>query len=478
VTAQRVLMAVVCFGLVSCKTTRLEESEVSGAPPATGTNDVVELNSSVTLTGIWDFEIKKGTSRCVDMVDKVTSSPYFNGMINFIPTFYYRVAHNGPKVAVPEVQSSLDPEKELTLVHARDFCVLRDAQKCEPLTKEVVETFQEGMTQCFARAVEKGAGISVVPHLDDGERLGHWRNTVVFDPFPSGDPECKNDYSSYYCGFLRPLALALKVARRSNTPTYMATQGEMGATVFTHPGKHGQLIRLLRHTIARVDGTVDPSGGSVRTGVNLNFNVIFGLVPPEKISQDGVRYLLSESTFLGISAYPIIVRQEGDVKSWQFDKAFEIFNKELSEIDLNLRDFGNLELHFSEVGLGGSHDGKSPAKTGESALSSPWYGVHGPYDKGSDPWVTADLRKARYDFYCGLIHYLAKAKTRSWPVKRAFLWSLTSWDVQGIYPASTNDQGSYADPTISQMIASYNREGTSQCEKNSPPAVSENLADQ
>jgi hypothetical protein len=326
--------------------------------------------------------------------------------------------------------------------------------------------------------VEKGAGISVIPHLDDGDRLGHWRNTVVFDPFPKGDPECKNDYSSYYCGFLRPLALALKEARRANTPTYMATQGEMGATVFAYPGKHGQLVRLLRHTIAGIDGTVDPSAGTVRTGINLNFNVIYGLVPPEKISRDGVRYLLGESTFLGVSAYPIIKRKDGDVKSWQFDKAFEILNQELSEIDLSLRDFKNLELHFSEVGIGGSHDGKNPTKLGDAALASPWYGVHGPYSREKDPWVTPDMRTARYDFYCALVHYLAKANTRSWPVKRAFLWGLTSWDVQGVYPASTNEEGSYADPTIMQMIESYNRQGTSQCEKNSPSSGKDDLVDQ
>lgn len=454
----------VCLWL-GCKTSRHADNQASlegskGADP-----QAVALNSSVSLMGIWDYELKNGTSRCIEMVEKATTSPHANLMINFIPTYHFRVENPARKSATPSVQSDSGSNGDQALVKARQICVLRDESTCVFLNAETATTLREGMTKCFAKAVEKGAGLSVVPHLDDGDRLGQWRNMVIFDPFPGGDPECKEGASDYYCGFLRPLAQALHAARRQDTPTYMTTQGEMGATVFTYPGKHGQLVRLLKQIIRGGEGKIDPAADSVRTGINLNYNAIFGLVAPDSISQKGVRYLLDGSSFLGISAYSSAIRVNGIIEPWQFDKGFESVNMELQKINLNLRWFKNLELHFSEVGLGGGHDGKSPAKTSDQVLAVPWYGVHGPYAAAKDPWTTPDMRQTRFDYYCSLMQYLAKAPSRSWPIQHAFLWNLTSWDVQGIYPDSTTAEGTYADAQIGDAIAAYNLTGQAACKK-------------
>lgn len=44
----------------------------------------------------------------------------------------------------------------------------------------------------------------------------------------------------------------------------------------------------------------------------------------------------------------------------------------------------------------------------------------------------------------------------SFRVSGVFIWSMASWDVLGIYPESTTDQGSYMDPEILAAVQTYN----------------------
>lgn len=37
-----------------------------------------------------------------------------------------------------------------------------------------------------------------------------------------------------------------------------------------------------------------------------------------------------------------------------------------------------------------------------------------------------------------------------------FVWSMASWDVLGVYPESTNSQGSYRDDDIVAAVQAYN----------------------
>jgi hypothetical protein len=243
----------------------------------------------------------------------------------------------------------------------------------------------------------------------------------------------------------------------------MSTQGEMGATVFAFPGKHGQLVRILRQIILGVTSEEGAQDSLVRTGVNLNFNETFGLIPPKNVDPKGVQFLLGGSTYLGISAYAPLRRDQGEIRPWRFNQNFEMFNRELLQLGINLRWYKNLELHLSEVGLGGSPDGEAPAKNDLEALGTPYYGIHGPYEVDRDPWQSPALKKTRFDYHCALLNYLAKPSLQSWSIKHAFLWNLASWDVQGLYPSSSGPTGSYADSKIANMIGLYNRTGTHSC---------------
>jgi hypothetical protein len=130
-------------------------------------------------------------------------------------------------------------------------------------------------------------------------------------------------------------------------------------------------------------------------------------------------------------------------------------------------------LLLSEYGLGGgtSNNGSTPAVTAAEAAATPFFGVFGAYNRTTDPWVTwapeatlVETRAFRRHFFvqtsrCGVragcwlrawsearllaaamyLSLLARPLRRwmmaggslSYPVHALFLWSMSSWDVQG-----------------------------------------------
>jgi hypothetical protein len=61
-------------------------------------------------------------------------------------------------------------------------------------------------------------------------------------------------------------------------------------------------------------------------------------------------------------------------------------------------------------------------------------------------------------FYQKSLEYLRYDRTYKYRVDAAFLWNLSSWDIQGIYPSSRSQDGSYQDPVVIDMINRHNAE--------------------
>lgn len=69
----------------------------------------------------------------------------------------------------------------------RYFCYDRvftpNGATCTPATAASIAEFRDAHAACFKYAFERGiVRISITPHIDDGNGLGGWRQTIVFDP--------------------------------------------------------------------------------------------------------------------------------------------------------------------------------------------------------------------------------------------------------------------------------------------------------
>jgi len=112
---------------------------------------------------------------------------------------------------------------------------------------------------------------------------------------------------------------------------------------------------------------------------------------------------------------------------------------------------------MSEYGLGGgmSGDYKTPASYPSIVAASPYWGVDGAYDSGKDPWNRGGNRDFLRRYYDLTVQY-AKRGGVNYPVSAIFLWNIISYDVLGIHPLSTTNQGSYRDYQVSQTLADHN----------------------
>lgn len=69
----------------------------------------------------------------------------------------------------------------------RYFCYDRvfgsNGATCTPATAASIAEFRDAHAACFKYAFDRGiVRISITPHIDDGNGLGGWRQTIVFDP--------------------------------------------------------------------------------------------------------------------------------------------------------------------------------------------------------------------------------------------------------------------------------------------------------
>jgi hypothetical protein len=103
-------------------------------------------------------------------------------------------------------------------------------------------------------------------------------------------------------------------------------------------------------------------------------------------------------------------------------------------------------MHFSEVGIGGGHDGEVTSDPAEAVLT-PWEGSSNPRE---NPWRDEAMRDLRRQYHRALLDFLAQ-QPAPWRVTAAFFWSMGSWDPHG----TRNPE--FADGEIIEAIERHNR---------------------
>jgi hypothetical protein len=197
---------------------------------------------------------------------------------------------------------------------------------------------------------------------------------------------------------------------------------------------------------------------------------------PEIIAAN-VRDLLSAKLdFLGISAY--FPYSSANLDLSEFEASAGQVAKDLSTLagGMNLATLattGKLELHYSEFGIGCGVDGKNElSPTADLCANKPWAGIIGMYSAGNDPWKRTDLASFRTNFHHKAVDWLSRAGSpTTYKISEVFIWSMSSWDVLGLYP----DSMGYRDVAIARKIAAHDTavqaaqvckyKGAQECEK-------------
>ena len=90
------------------------------------------------------------------------------------------------------------------------------ASECKAATPDLIAEFRDQLTTCFEHAVHRGFDIRVISHVDDGTKMGEWRNTLKLDPLHRYMSHGAEQYS-YTEAVLFPVADALVRAARNHT---------------------------------------------------------------------------------------------------------------------------------------------------------------------------------------------------------------------------------------------------------------------
>lgn len=337
---------------------------------------------------------------------------------------------------------------------------------CMPFNKTAIDFFRNGMQTCLQQAKDMGFDVLISPHLDDATKTDHWRNMVQYDPYAK-DP---HGYS-YHDIMVAPLVDAVEaVYKDSGRTVWLGLQGEMGATVFFYPH---QYKRMAQDVQARL------GGGTMKVGVLLNNDFVPGvltreILPPgepgpgplkpfsqwpqgEQLLRANPKPLFDVVDFIAMSNY---VRVPANLVARDLEGDIVNFSQEMDILGLDVKkmiDGGKIFL-VSEHGVGGglSKCGNVTARTGEQVGKYPSLGIHFNYKKNMDPWQNSGPRDFRRRFYEATSEWLQKSETFTYRVDGLFLWNLVSWDVQGIHPASSSEEGTFSDDLIIALIQKHN----------------------
>jgi len=352
----------------------------------------VSLNSSIILFGEHDF------NNCSRQVQKAIT--FGNTKLQLIPTLY----------------ADLNENQVLGYYY-------RDAKyRYQKVNHQWIKSFTDQMNKCIQYAYSKKIQITITPHLDDKDGIV-WRNKFIFDPLM--------DYQghSYYSIMLAPLA---QVSSHKNL--YLNLSGEMGTSLYNYPHSYIEIMNKLKSM-------------PFKKGISLNYNNQFGSSHRFK---KAIASFLKKLDFIGFSNYFSVPKYctKGDFQQHLLRFLAPLYS---------YRKYLPKKIHMTEVGLGGNSStsrNNFPAKTAYAAAQTPHSGIWGKYVLSNDPWKISSLKEMRIRYYNGLLSYLEVVKRRpKFHITHAFLWSLNSWDVQGLYSTSTK----YRDHEISQSIIEHNQ---------------------
>jgi hypothetical protein len=466
--------------------------------------NIPEIGASIMVLGKYDWEVwryannsanssannsaKRPWSRCLDQLwraQRIGSS-----VLNFVVTSHW---------LPPPAGRASNARGAVAL-----YCVMDGTEghhACIPWTPALVANFRDSLALCFAEAMRGGLTVSVRPHLDDASPARAWRDGLAFDPLA--------DYGgwSYKQIMLNPvadaLALALKETRaereRAAKPAkvYFSLQGEMGVTIARFPASWATLADEMRARVLRGGGDqggddkVVPSKNDdvdddvdVLVGIGINFTGLFkeaqaaslGAFPifgwllagpaanrpspavaaPNTASSSVKSLIEGKIDFLGLSAYAPMTGAGFALNEFE-NAAFNVRDNLASYgVDLlKLVNSGAIELHYSELGLGGAgRDSRGmPAPTAREAARALFAGVdaaRGVFVARLNPWAVPTLRAFAVEFYTKLSVWLAAGSTnKTFKVSKVFIWSHGSFDVLGIVSFFLRSAGA---PSLSLLL--------------------------
>ncbi len=320
-------------------------------------------------------------------------------------------------------------------LHIKNFGQMRGKELgYQPYDEATRQQLKESLRETFARMVEHGMAIYILPHIDAGGEVQEWRNWVDFDP-----QESYGGYS-YEHLLLDTIAAALAETIKPDTHVEFALSGEMGTSLFRYPVSYQKIIEHLR---AR------PELAHVRIGMSLNHNKIAGEENPSGAAdiqlsgetRQQLQDVINSCDFVGMSFYrPVSLPPQAD----DFVRGVNQFMSEFERYGLQVPT--SKPLHFSEVGIGGGHEEGDSTSDPAKAVESPWAGTA---DPRQNPWRNAEMIAMRRQYHEALLSFLAKQPAR-WRVSAAFLWSMGSWN------PLDGRRGDFTDPEIVAAVEKHN----------------------
>lgn len=432
---------------------------------ADGHCKVIPLSSSIDLIGAQDYVLQGHTSHCIEMVDRAAGQ--INTRLNFAPVLFW----------VDRTVKSPTPSQTSKISY---FCFQRYVQsdgtvKCQPATQTDIDAFQEGMHACFARAVQHRMAIHISPQLNDGTGQAAWQNLLNLNPLTEYE-----DFS-YIQVMLYPLAHAINGAVHEGTQVYFTLQGQMGSSLFYHPLEYLQAAGTLHHIMH--EGLPAEWPEFIRFGISLNYNKVCGCILTDvadpasyiqlfpaafrsvvhKFDFEILRELFDRTDFISISgAAPL----SAEFSIEQLQGNFELFATELLVFGIDVyqrRLDRTLQLHWTDIGIDDffSVAGQVGLVAGAEHPSG------GVVDNQQEVEHLLSLRdvnttdfsisSAVLSFYTQATHFLWHQHVLKFQVDAAFLSNQGAWDIQGIYPDSSTQAGTYYNPDAAGMIRHHNQ---------------------
>ena len=324
-------------------------------------------------------------------------------------------------------------------------------------------------------AVDLGFDIEVNARVDDARELGGWRNTLDFSPLEV------HGKHSYVTAVLNPIADVMIQAAGPDTELALTLQGEMGATVYFYPEEWVKVIADLRE---RIDGQ-RPGSPSVKIGLGANnlkacgcefVGIVDAYEYLDALEQNfdeskypnlgAIKDAYRAADYIGISAY--IPMPSANFSLCDFEGLLVRMDQELSFYNMSLNELTedlDTKIHYSEYGVGGgtSQNGDVPAKTGDEAAYTPFFGIAGSYSCEKDPFGMCNLnepntvRDYRRRYYNMTSTYFKRDGCQYHGVEVAYIWATGSWNVLASYPGDIGQEGNWSDPVVVDIINEHNK---------------------
>lgn len=347
-----------------------------------------------------------------------------------------------------------------------------------PASQDSISRWRRGLQACFSHAVSQGMQqLHVVGHWDPLHPVllkpTTWRNLMAIGPRQRAGAGY-----TFYDVMIGPVVEALNAVASPSVSVWFSVSGEMGLSNYLHPQDWKDVLHDARKQL-RAKKWQD-----VKVATALNWQMFCGCVAAvspvpgafdpliynasfadafESVKRYALPYagkfkeLLDANDYLALSAYgsgyPVKGLRWTDMKVPLQTLAYE-----MGFFGIPLQQYvAKKPVLYVEQGLGGVLKyGMLPAPDLATVVRYPFSGnwpVDG-YSREVDPWQRGDFKAYRREFYKATLEFLSKDV-----VGGIFVWSVGSFDVFGVHPASTTGKGSFSDPDIISSVKRANGAG-------------------